>query len=881
LKKGKLIIISLLLVGASLAQSRAYAAEERDRSMYGMPSQPAVGAPFRLFSSASRSTMETSPLKQGDGVGPRDAEPEQEELSAIEKAVADDERTEQRARQRFYQRDRADVADDETAEQKARQRFYQRDRIAGADDEKAKQKGYSQPWQVKPLLQFGYKFFRPSAAGFAALTDIPVGPDYVIGPGDRIILNLWGSVEGTRELEVNRSGEIFLPRVGSIKVWGITYGRLPEVIRAALANVFKDFDLNVTMGKLRVIKVFVVGEVKAPGDYNISSLSTLINALSAAGGPLKSGTLRTIQLKRGGKVVETVDLYDFFLKGDKSRDIRLQPGDTVFVPVIGRVAAVGGNVKRPAIYELRDEKNLGDLLALAEGFLPTGYLQRVQISRVAAHEKKVVADFNIEPKGAEKSLDQIMAAIQIQDMDIVKIFPIDSILRDHVRLTGYVLRPGDYELRPGMRLSQLLPKDNLLPEYYRDAAEITRLYPPDYHPGKIFVNLAGALAGDPRHDLELKEFDEVRIFSRWELEDMPKVRVSGEVQKPGEYRLFDKMTVRDLLMAAGNLKITAYMKNAEINRFKQTGETLSSFPITVNLEEVVKGNPEANLALQPFDELTVRRIPNWSETKERYVTLQGEVLFPGVYPFYKGEQLSSVINRAGGFTEKAYLLGAKFTRKSVQEDQQKRMDEIIAKTEQDILKKQSSLASVAASKEELEATRTSLEGLLRGLEKLKTVKAEGRMVLRVTPLAEFTNSVYDLELVGGDSLQIPKTPQVVNVLGQVYNPTSVVYFPGKSVSYYLAKTGGATREAEEDEMYIVKIDGTVFSRQQASFSFRWDSDTSVWNFNNFFTARLDPGDTLVVPQKLEHIAWLREIKDIAVILGNLALAAGVVVAAGL
>lgn len=748
-------------------------------------------------------------------------------------------------------------------------------------EEKEVEKGQPQPYQVKGLSQFGYNFFRPAAADFAPLTDIPVGPDYVIGPGDRIILNLWGSVEGTHELEVNRSGEIFLPRVGAVKVWGITYGRLPDLLKSGLSKVFRDFDLNVTMGKLRVIKVFVVGEVKAPGDYNLSSLSTLINALTAAGGPVKTGTLRNIQVKREGKVVETVDLYDFFLKGDKSRDIRLQPGDTVFVPVIGRVAGIAGNVKRPAIYELKEEKTMGDLIALAEGFLPTGYLQRVQISRVEAHEKKVVADFNIDPRGVGKSLDQVVAAIPIQDMDVVKIFPISTTLRDHVRLNGYVLRPGDYALQPGMRLSRLLAEDNLLPEYYKDAAEITRLYPPDYHPEKIFVNIAKALAGDPGHDLELREFDEVRIYSRWEMEEMPTVRVNGEVQRPGEYRLFTNMTVRDLLMVAGNPKITAYRKNAEISRIKWSGEAASSFPITINLEEAIRGNEKDNLALAPFDELTVRRIPNWTEEKERYVKLLGEVQFPGVYPVYKGEKLSSVIERGGGFTDKAYLRGAKFTRRSIQEDQQKRMDEVIARTEQDILKKQGELAAVAASKEELEATKASLEGLLKGLEKLKSVRAEGRMVIRLAQLAEFRDSQYDLELMGGDILEIPRTPNAVNVLGQVYNPTTLLHIEGKRASYYLNKSGGPTRDAEEGEMYIIRADGTVTSRQQTALGFRWNDEAGTWDFGPFLSSNLDPGDTLVVPQKLERIAWMREIKDITTILSQVALTAGVIVAAGL
>jgi len=741
--------------------------------------------------------------------------------------------------------------------------------------------GKPQPYQLNDLHQFGYNFFRPTALGFAPLSDVPVSADYPLGPGDRIVLTLWGGVEGTHELEVNRSGEIFLPRVGVAKVAGVPFGKLHGIIKTSMAKAYKDFDLNVTMGKLRVIKVFVVGEVQAPGDYNLSPLSTLINSLSAAGGPLKTGTLRNVQVKRGGRVVETVDLYDFFLKGDKSKDIRLQPGDTVFVPVIGRVATVAGNVKRPAIYELSEEKSLRELVDLAGGFLPTGYLQRVQISRVEAHRKNLVADFNVDPKSAGQSDLQNLEAIRIQDMDVVKVFPIDITLRGHVRLAGYALRPGDYALLPGMRLSRLLLQDNLLPEYYDEAVKITRLHPPDYHPESIYVNLAKALAGDPVHDLELREFDTVKLFSRWEMEEMPKVRVNGEVQRPGEYRLSDNMTVRDLLFEAGNAKITAYLKNAEINRTRRNAEEASSYPITINLEEAINGNPKHNLVLEPLDELTVRKIPNWAEETERYVSLLGEVRFPGVYPIYKGEKISTVIDRAGGFTGKAYLRGAKFTRRSVQEEQQKRMDEVIARTEEDLLRKQGELASLASSKEELEATRASLEGLRKGLEKVKSAKAEGRMVIRFSPMPQFRNSVNDLELTGGDTLLIPKTPNSVNVIGQVYSPATILHIEGKKASFYLKKAGGPTREAEEDEMYIVNADGSLSSRQQSTMGFRWDDEADTWSFGSFLSSSIYPGDTLVVPQKLERTAWMREIKDITTILAQVALTAGVLIAAGL
>lgn len=731
-----------------------------------------------------------------------------------------------------------------------------------------------QPFTVGQVVQFGYSFFRPEAAAFAPLTDVPVGPDYIIGVGDRIVITIWGSVEGKYELEVNRNGEVTLPRVGSVSIAGLSYGQLPQVIRTRLASVFKDFQLEVTIGKLRLIKVYLVGDVTSPGDYNVSSLSTLINALSAAGGPTKNGSLRNIQIKRNGRLAETVDLYDFFLKGDKSKDIRLQSGDTIFVPSIGPVAGIVGNVRRPAIYELKDEKNLKDLLALADGINPGGFLQVIQISRIVAHEKKIVSDFNLDPTTAGKKMDELLESIKIQDMDLVKVFPIDATLRNSVRLEGYVRRPGNYALTPGMHIKDLLPEDNLLHEYNREFGEITRLYPPDYHPEKLPFSPAKALSSDPAHNLELKEFDVVRIFSRWDLEEMPKVRISGEVQKPGEYRLFENLTVRDLLILAGNPKLTAYLKNAEINRVKKTGDEVSSYSITINLEEALKNNPKDNLLLQPFDELIVRKLPNWAEATERYVTLKGEFRFPGRYPIYKGEKLSSVIGRAGGYTDKAYLRAARFTREYIRELQQKRMDEMIVKTEQEIVKKQSEVASVAASKEELEATKATLDNLQRSVNLLKTVKAEGRVVIHLDTPEKFVGSPYDVELMGGDVLEVPQMPNAVNVLGQVYNPTSIIPVDKEDVSYYLERAGGPTRDAEEADIYIVRADGTVQNRQQVSV-FR-----SLF-FAGFMSTPLEPGDTIVVPQRFEKIAWMREIKDLAIILGNLALVGGVIVAAGL
>jgi protein involved in polysaccharide export with SLBB domain len=728
-----------------------------------------------------------------------------------------------------------------------------------------------QPFTVGKLTQFGYRFFKEASA-FTPVVDVPVGPDYIVGPGDTLIITAWGSLEGTWALEVNRSGEISLPKIGAVKVWGVTFARLPDVLRASLLQAFKNVQLNVTMGKLRVMKVYFVGEVASPGGYNISALSTVINALSAAGGPTKHGSLRAIQILRGNKVADTVDLYDFFLKGDKSRDIRLQAGDTVYVPIIGRVAGIDGNVKRPAIYELKNETNLKELIELGGGFNPSGYLNRLQILRLDAHSKKLVTDFSLDPTLSARELDEKIAGITIQDQDLVRIFPIDVTVRDNVRLDGYVLRPGAYALKPGMRVKDLIGTDNLLPESYLATAEITRLIPPDLHPERINVNLDRAMQGNERDNILLTEFDSVKIFSRWEMEEMPMVKISGEVQKPGKYRLLPKMTLRDLLFAAGNVKKVAYMKSSEITRLTISKEGITSRIINIDLDEAFKENPKDNITLENFDEVVVRRIPDWKEETERDFTLRGEVRFPGVYPIQKGEKLSSLIKRAGGYTDKAYLKAAKFTRQTVRELQQKRMEDIIARTEQDLARKQQELSSVAASKEELEATRTALAGMKASVDKLKTAKAEGRISIHLTEVDTLIGSPYDLELQGGDSLEVPMSTNSIMVFGEVYSPTTVVQIPGEDLGYYLQKAGGATINSEKDEMYVIRADGTVESRREA---------TSFLFYDGFMSMGLDSGDTIVVPQVIEKVAWMRDLKDIAFILGQTALAAGVLIAAGL
>jgi len=729
----------------------------------------------------------------------------------------------------------------------------------------------------KELIQFGYKLFRTTVSTFAPVTDVPVGPDYVIGPGDRFSISTWGRLERSYQVEVDRNGEVTIPKIGTIKVWGLTFSELKDYLLREFSKHYKGFHMNVVMGKLRTIRVYVVGEVATPGSYTLSSLSTVYNALFAAGGPSKRGTLRNIQLIRNGKTLQAIDLYDFLLRGDKSQDARLQSGDTVFVPIIGPVAGIAGNVMRPAIYEIKNTLTLGELFDLAGGVTSAGYLQRVQIERIVAHEKRIVEDFDLTGYGKQWEYPELRTALK--DRDLVKVLPIFPETRDIVYLEGHVKRPGGYEFKEGMKLLDLVPSyDELLPEPYLEYADITRLVPPDYHPETIPFHLEKLLKGDKSQNIVLKEFDRVTVYSRDTLREEPQVTISGEVQRPGKYRLLENMRVKDLVFDAGNLKRSAYLPEAEITRLIKTEEGVASRIMTINLGEALNENPQHNIQLEEDDYVFVRQIPEWYTDKT--VSLTGEVVFPGVYSFSKGETLSSVLERAGGYTERAYLKGAFFTRESARRKQEERLREYIDRLEEDILRSQARVSEATISEAEAKSLEQSLAVKRELLRKTRAARATGRVVIVLEPLDEFRGSKHDLELEDGDTLTIPTKPGVVNVLGSVYNPTSIVYAEGKTVNFYLNKVGGPTPDAEEEEIYLVKADGTVISKsQKGAFGIAWDPEENRWTTGGFMSARVEPGDTILVPSRVTRFVWKRELMDWTTILYQIAVTTGVVIAA--
>jgi protein involved in polysaccharide export with SLBB domain len=725
------------------------------------------------------------------------------------------------------------------------------------------------------LTQFGYDVFQRPASTFAPVTNVPVGPDYIVGPGDAFTVTLWGRVNAQYVVEIDRNGQIALPEVGVLNVSGITLAAMQDYLQEQLARKQTDFKMAVTMGRLRTIKVFVVGEAQTPGSYTVSSLSTVINALFAAGGPSKNGSLRDIRLSRSKQQPMHIDLYKFLLGGDKNDDVRLQDGDTIFVPLIGPVVGVAGNVKRPAIYEMAKPMTLREVLDLAGGVNYAGWLQQVQVERVENHQRRIVADFNVaEPAGIA---GQRAATTIVQDGDLVKVFAVSPLEQNVVRLEGHVSRPGKYELKPGMRLRDIITSYGaLLPQANLEHAEIERLVEPDYHPIIIPFKPGQLLEGDRSQNIELARFDTIRIY-RWDQKGKRSVSIAGEVYRPGEYRFIPGMRLSELLDAAGGPQKNAYLKDAELTRRHISQAGMQTEKIDIDLEKALARDPANNIELQDYDHLIVRSIPELEF--DRVAIVSGQIRFPGVYPVKKGETLSSLIERAGGFTDKAYLRGAVFTRESAKVVQRQRMDELISRIEESVLTGASKEASVSLDKESAQAQEAALKAKRELLARLRVVKIDGRVVVKLTPIEQFRGSKYDMELERGDTLFVPETPGIVNVVGEVFNPTSLLYEKDRTVAYYLQRVGGPTGDADKKQISIIKADGSVVSiAQKDPDSVYWDSESHKWNFGGFMNIRLNPGDTIMVPKKMDEFRWLQTTKDLTQILFQAALATGVVLA---
>ena len=656
-----------------------------------------------------------------------------------------------------------------------------------------------------------------------SLPTIPVGPEYVVGPGDMLILNIWGSVQQSVPVTVDADGKIILPKVGPVYVWGLTLSETETLIKRNLQEHYANFNLSLSMGKLRTIRIFVFGEVRLPGTYYLSSQATVLHALYAAYGPTKTGSLRQIKVLRADKTEVVADLYQILTRGDNSQDIPLRANDTILVPPIGEVIGVAGNVKRPAIYETRGTVTLAQMLEMAGGPSAAGYLQRIQIERIRDHERKVVQDVELT---LPEELLKKGSAFFLQDGDLISVFPITAQRHNFVSILGNVERPGDYELKEGMHVRDLIEKaGGVLPGTHMERAELAR-YQTDKSREIVSIDLWKLLSGNTTPDLPLKEWDVVTVYSKSQVHPPKFVEVQGAVQEPGIYELTEGMRVSDLVFRAGGLTPPAALEGTELFR---KGESPQILPVDLK-EALADENAKADFYLSEGDRLFIRESPK--EMEAATVILSGELRYPGKYAIRRGETLSSVIRRAGGFAEDAFLPGAIFTRKALRDQQRERMRQFLEAEQTALLQEQASLG-IGYDPTQRQARVGLLEyreKLVKGIDQNEFL---GRMVVRLVPPEALQETAADIVLEDGDSLTIPRSPSSILVVGNVYNPIAVTYEKGKNVDYYLQKVGGLTKNGDKKRVYVIKANGEAVSQ----------------------FARVRPverGDAILVPQEFKY-----------------------------
>jgi protein involved in polysaccharide export with SLBB domain len=506
--------------------------------------------------------------------------------------------------------------------------------------------------------RFGEQVFEnpPASAGTIPI-DFPASPDYVLGPGDGLTIDLWGGVSQRLVRTVDHEGRIALPEIGPMLVNGQTLGDVQQSVQRLLRTQFRDVSADVSLSRLRTVRVYVVGDVNHPGPYDVSSLSTPLNALLVAGGPTSVGSMRFVKHYRGNALVQQVDLYDLLLRGVRTDIKRLEPGDTLLVPPVSALVQMDGMVRRPAIYELRGDTTLAQAIDMAGGILPTATLSHIEVQRLDAHEKRTMLSLDISGTADPSEIEAKLAAFELRDRDEIHIFPIATFNQDAVYLQGHVLRAGRYAYKPGMKLTDMVSSySDLMPEPSAKYAEIIHLNPPDYHPAVESFDLAAALS-NPAAAPTLKPLDTVRIFSRFDFEDAPTVSVSGAVRNPGIFQTSGQVHLRDAVELAGGVTPDAVMDSAQIIRIMPDS---SLKMVSVRLKEALEGDATSNLLLESRDRVMIQLNSFRADTPS--VEIAGEVVKPGRYPLSGDVRVSDLIRFAGGFKRSAYTETADLTR---------------------------------------------------------------------------------------------------------------------------------------------------------------------------------------------------------------------------
>lgn len=630
---------------------------------------------------------------------------------------------------------------------------------------------------------FGLDFFRNRSTQFNPNLGGPVDANYRIGPGDQLVLVLTGDVEQSYSLAVTREGFIIVPQVGQIFVNQLTIAELENVLYSRLGRVYSGVrrgagattHFYITPARLGSNQIFVTGDVLRPGSYRVSSAGTALTALYAAMGPSDNGSLRQVLIRRGGSVVDTLDVYDYLLNGNTAHDVRLNNGDLVFVPIHGARARIVGEVARPATYEMRPNETLADALRFAGGFTATAARRRVQIERIVPPAQRTLGgrDRVVVDITSDEFANGPGPSIAVLPGDVIRVFSVASRVRNRIYVRGDVWSPGSQGLAPGMRVSDALKlAGGVKPDVYLGQVLITRTLPDSTR-----LQLRAALrdtTGAVVNDLPLQEDDEIRVFSMSEFRPVRYVAINGAVRKSGQFPFREGMTVRDLVLLAGGLDQSAYLNEAEIARLplnRADGVTAQTFRVPLDSSYIFERGPDGKylgppglpassgpngeVTVQPYDNVLILRQPNWE--LGRTAVIAGEVRYPGRYTLRtKTEKITDLITRAGGLTTDGYANGVVFYR-----------------------------------------TRNGI----------------GRIGIELPEVLKNARSLDNLPLQDGDSLFIPRYNAVVNVQGAVNSPLSVTYSPGKDIEYYIRAAGGPSRKADTKSAYVTQPNGKVEARQ--------------------------------------------------------------------
>ncbi|WP_114326604.1 SLBB domain-containing protein [Candidatus Colwellia aromaticivorans] len=815
-------------------------------------------------------------------------------------------------------------------------------RASQVDQKRSSDKQIESLGQMKELKPFGYDVFANSPQTFSPTMDIAIPAGYIVAPGDKISIQVFGKESDELELEVNREGQIVFPTHGPFAVAGLSFSEMKRLLIAKIKEKVLGVDVVIGMASLRSMRVFVLGAAFKPGPYNLSSLSSIIHAVFAAGGISDIGSLRNIQLKRSGKLIKTLDLYDLLIQGDSSNDVLLQSGDVVFIPPVGKVVSIDGEVRRPAIYELATGDDFASVLAMAGGLLPSAYAKSTFIERYNQNDLRSIV--NVDFTNDKQLLSKAQAG------DFIRVMKAADMFSQSITLIGALTRPGKYQWQQGQRVTDLLPhvnshtldnadlnysliireidqarnievlqfglakaitnpesEDNFLlkandkllvfsrvSQLYESSLSLdmlaytqeelfkkeqklakdkfkTKQFWQKYdHPNKIaeievdkttklanqsIVQISG---GDIEEKVNVKE---LTLFSRQRLlmpiiqklknqggsgQPIQLIEIDGSVKFPGVYPLVRNGRVDDLIAAAGGLNESAYLARAEITRNQVHSQFVSKRSISVNLTAALQGEENDNILLQSKDRLNIHKIPAWSEN--HVIELRGEFVFPGKYTIRRGENLSDLIAKAGGFTPFAHQEGSVFTRVKLKELELQNLIKLSGDLRIE-------MASKSLSDSDYSQSYSDVQTMLNDLTKLKPV---GRLVINLPKVVK--DNDYDILLEGGDALYVPTLKNSVNVIGQVQVTSSHIYDKSLTAQDYLAQSGGSKKRADEGRVYIIAANGSIKLM-----------DNSNWFASNAGD-NMKPGDTVVVPLDSEYMNNLTLWTSATTIMYNTAIA---------